>query len=159
MDPFVERHQDNIAGVPSCFVRLAISGTLPDIGYACAMAGYLRYHKIWLFDYPRWAEALWDELRNHAEQFAIEAGIEIEFIRRHKAFRKEDQIKANPAGWSTSSPPWNPAPLIAPDMTRTKSMPFTNPPQENASITTSTSSMSPLGAVTCGCHLARISHR
>ncbi len=94
MNPFVERHRDKISGVLSCFDRVVITGTLPDIGYAGAMAGYLSYHKIRLFDYPRWAEPLRDELRNHAEQLASEAGIEIEFIRRHKAFRKEDRIKA-----------------------------------------------------------------
>jgi hypothetical protein len=94
MNLFVERHRDKISGVLSCFDRVVITGTLPDIGYAGAMAGYLSYHKIRLFDYPRWAEPLRDELRNHAEQLASEAGIEIEFIRRHKAFRKEDRIKA-----------------------------------------------------------------
>ena len=94
MNPFVERHRDKISGVLSCFDRVVITGTLPDIGYAGAMAGYLSYHKIRLFDYPRWAEPLRDELRNHAEQLASKAGIEIEFIRRHKAFRKEDRIKA-----------------------------------------------------------------
>ena len=94
MNPFVERHQDKITGVLSCFDRVIITGTLPDISYAGAMAGYLSYHQIRLFDYPRWAESLRDELRHHAEQLATEADIEIEFIRRHKAFRKEDRIKA-----------------------------------------------------------------
>ena len=94
MNPFVERHQDKITSVLSCFDRVVITGTLPDIGYAGAMAGYLSYHKIRLFDYPRWAESLRDDLRNHAEQLAIKTNIEIEFIRRHKAFRKEDRINA-----------------------------------------------------------------
>ena len=94
MNPFVKRHQDKIAGVLSCFDRVIISGTLPDICYAGVMASYLSYHKIRLFDYPRWAEPLRDELRNHAEHLALEAVIEIEFIRRHKAFRKEDRIQA-----------------------------------------------------------------
>jgi hypothetical protein len=94
MNAFVERHQDKIAGVLSCFDRVVIAGTLPDIGHAGAMAGWLSYHKIRLFDYPRWAEPLRDELRDHAEQLAAEASLEIEFIRRHKAFRKEDRIKA-----------------------------------------------------------------
>jgi hypothetical protein len=94
MNPFVERHRDKIAGVLSCFDRVVITGTLPDIGYAGAMAGYLSYHKIRLFDDPRWAEPLRDELRDHAKQLAFDAGIEIEFIRRHKAFRKEDRVKA-----------------------------------------------------------------
>ncbi len=99
MDPFVERHRDKISGLLSYFDRVVITGTLPDIGYAGAMAGYLSYHKIQLFDYPRWAEPLRDELRNHAEQLASEAGIEIEFIRRHKAFRKEDRIKSRARGY------------------------------------------------------------
>lgn len=93
MNPFVERHQDKISGALSCFDRVVITGTLPDIGYAGAMASHLSYHKIRLFDFPRWAEPLRDELRMHAEQLAIKAGIEIEFIRRHKAFRKEDRIQ------------------------------------------------------------------
>jgi hypothetical protein len=94
MNPLVERHQDKIAGVFSCFDRVVITGTLPDTSYAGAMAGYLSYHKIRLFDDPRWAEPLRDELRDHAKQLAFDAGIEIEFIRRHKAFRKEDRVKA-----------------------------------------------------------------
>lgn len=94
MNPFVERHRDKISSVLSCFDRVIVTGTLPDIGYAGAMAGYLSYHKVRLFDYPRWAERLRNELRDHAEQLAFDAGIEIEFIRCHKAFRKEDRIKA-----------------------------------------------------------------
>ena len=94
MNPFVERYREKISGVLSCFDRVVITGALPNIGYAGAMAGYLSYHKIRLFDYPRGAKPLRDDLRNHAEQLAREAGIEIEFIRRHKAFRKEDRIKA-----------------------------------------------------------------
>lgn len=39
MNPFVERHQDMITGVLPCFDRVVITGTLPDIGYAGAMAG------------------------------------------------------------------------------------------------------------------------
>ena len=50
-----------------------LTGNLLDIGYAGAMASYLSYHKIRLFVYPRRAEPLRDELRNHAEQLAIEA--------------------------------------------------------------------------------------
>ena len=59
MNPFIERHQDSISGVLSCFDRVVITGTLPDICYAGAMAGFLSYHKIRIFDYPNWAsEAL-----------------------------------------------------------------------------------------------------
>ena len=92
MNAFVERHRGQISTVLSCFDRVVITGTLPAIGYAGAMAGYLSYHKIRLFDYTKLAEPLRNELRAHAEKLAREAGIEIEFVRRHKGFRKEDRI-------------------------------------------------------------------
>jgi hypothetical protein len=94
MNPFVERHQDDIGNVLSCFDRVVLTGTLPDICYAKAMAGFLSYRDIKLFDYARWAEPLREELRTNAERRASEAGLEIEFIRRVKAFRKEDRIQA-----------------------------------------------------------------
>jgi hypothetical protein len=93
MNPFIERHQDSISGVLSCFDRVVITGTLPDICHAGAMGGYLGYLKIRLFDYPRWAEPLREELRENAVRLAAETGLKIEFIRKLKAFRKEARIK------------------------------------------------------------------
>lgn len=93
MNPFVERHQEEVAGVLSCFDRVVVTGTLPDIGHAGAMAQWLGAHGIRLFDYPRWAEPLREELRANAERLAAEAGLEIEFIRRHGDFRKEARVQ------------------------------------------------------------------
>ena len=89
MNPFVERHQDQIAGVLTCWDRVIITGTLPEICHAEALARYLSQRDIRLFDYPRWAEPFRHRLRAHAVQVAEEAGLEIEFIRRHDGFRKE----------------------------------------------------------------------
>jgi len=94
MNPFVERHQEEIGGVLSCFDRVVITGTWPDICHPKAMAGYLSYRDIRLFDYARWAEPLRDEVRANAERLAAEAGLEIEFIRKLKAFRKEDRVQS-----------------------------------------------------------------
>ncbi len=88
MNPFLERHQEQIAGVLECFDRIIITGTLPEICHAEALAHYLSSRGIRLFDYPRWAEPLRHELRAHAQGLATQAGLEIEFIRRHDAFRK-----------------------------------------------------------------------
>ena len=90
---FVERHHEMIQGEISCFDRVVITGSLPDIGHAQAMEAYLRYHKVLLKDYPRWAEPMRDEIRAHAERLAEEAGLSIEFIRTYKSFRKERRIK------------------------------------------------------------------
>jgi hypothetical protein len=58
------------------------------------MAGYLSYRDIRLFDYARWAEPLREEVRANAEHVAAEAGLQIEFISKLKAFRKEDRVQA-----------------------------------------------------------------
>ena len=45
------------------------------------------------FDYPKWAQPLRDAIRENAERLAAENGIEIEFVRSRKSFRKEDRVK------------------------------------------------------------------
>ena len=94
MTPFIERHKDSITGVLSCFDRVVITGTLPDICYAGAMAGFLSYHKIRIFDYPDWANGIREEIRQHAERVAQQNGVEVEFVRRQKDSRKEAHIKS-----------------------------------------------------------------
>jgi len=94
MATFIEQHAHEIRGTLSCFDRVVITGTLPDICHAQAMAGYLSSRGTRLFDYPRWAEPLRDELRAHAEQLAQAHGLTIEFIPRTDEFRKEKRIKA-----------------------------------------------------------------
>jgi hypothetical protein len=94
MNPFVERYQEDVVGVLSCFDRVIVTGTLPDICHPKAMAGFLGSHNIRLFDYALWAAPLREELRANAEQVAAEAGLKVEFIRHFKAFRKEDRIQA-----------------------------------------------------------------
>jgi hypothetical protein len=34
MNPFVERHQEDISGTLSCFDRVVITGTVPEICHA-----------------------------------------------------------------------------------------------------------------------------
>ncbi len=91
--PFVERHQADAAGMVSCIDRVVLSGLLPDIGHARAMESWLRIHQVRLADYLRWAEPMREETRDNAMKVAAEAGVQIEFIRRLKAFRKEDRVK------------------------------------------------------------------
>jgi hypothetical protein len=87
-----ERYADRIRGVLTCFDRIIITGTLPDICHADAMSIHLRVKGVRLFDFARWAEPLRDEIRNHAERVAQESGLQIEFVRK-KNFRQEARIK------------------------------------------------------------------
>jgi len=94
MTLLTDRYAAQIAGVVSCYDRLVIMGTLPGVCYAEGMATYLRSHGIRLFDYPRFAEPLREEIRQNTERLARAHGLEIEFIRAAHAFRKEDRIRA-----------------------------------------------------------------
>ena len=89
-----ERYAKQIRGVLSCYDRVVIVGTLPGVCFADGMAAHLRSKGILIFDYPRFAEPLRDEIRENAERLAQEQGIEIEYIRSTHAFRKEDRIHA-----------------------------------------------------------------
>ena len=93
MNPFVERHQNLITSTLSCFDRVIISGTLPDIGYAGAMTRYLSYYNILIFKYTTWADELREQLRLNVKHLVKQEGVELEFVRSHKSFRKEARIK------------------------------------------------------------------
>lgn len=87
-----ERYADKIKGLISCFDRIVITGTVPQICYAKGMTQLLHANNIRIFDYARFAEPLRDEIRKNAETLARENGLEIEFIRK-KNFRKEARVK------------------------------------------------------------------
>ena len=92
MSMLTERYAGKIRGILSCFDRVVITGTLPDICYADAMSSHLRSKGIRIFDYTQFVEPLRDEIRVRAEALAQKNGLEIEFIRK-KDFRKEERIK------------------------------------------------------------------
>ena len=86
-----EKYSDQIVGVISCYDRIIIQGTLPQICYAGGMTAYLNANGIRIFDYPRFAEPLKDEIRENAERIAKENSLEIGFIRK-SSVRKESVI-------------------------------------------------------------------
>jgi len=89
-----DRYKDKIDGVLSCYDRIVIHGNIPDLCFDGGMTSYLYKNNIKIFDYPEWANGLRDELRSHAEQIAKDNGLEIEFIRKLDAFRKDDRIES-----------------------------------------------------------------
>jgi len=92
MASLLTRHAKLIKGVLSCFDRIVLQGTLPQLCFAQGMTAYLRQHKIRIFDYPKWAEPLRDRIRTNAETLAASEGVQIEFVRKLKSFRKEQRI-------------------------------------------------------------------
>ncbi len=88
-----ERYDDQISGVISCFDRIVITGTLPDICHAGAMASQLTKRKMRIFDYGALVDPIRNMLHDNARKVAAAQGAEIEQIRKLKDFRKEDRIR------------------------------------------------------------------
>jgi len=80
-------------GVLNCYDRIIITGNVHPLCYAKGMTKYLYIHKIRIFDYKEFAQPLRNVIRANAEAIAEENGLEIEFIRKSKSFRKEDRIR------------------------------------------------------------------
>lgn len=88
-----EQYKEQIRGVLSCYDRIILKGTIPSWCFAEGMTSFLYAEKIRIFDYPEWAKNLKEEIRKNTERLAKENGVEIEFIRKIKVFRKEDRIQ------------------------------------------------------------------
>ena len=82
MTLLTQRYSDNISGQLACYDRIVIQGTLPGICYAQGMTSYLYAHGIRIFDYPRFAEPLRNQLRDNAEKIAKENGLQSNSLKR-----------------------------------------------------------------------------
>jgi hypothetical protein len=87
----LERYDERIAGVLSCYDRVVITGTLPGVCYAEGMTRFLHANGVRIFDYPQFAMTLRDRVRERAASLAAEAGVTIEHISKAH-IRKEDVV-------------------------------------------------------------------
>jgi hypothetical protein len=92
MTGFIERHSDNILGQLSCFDRIIIQGTLPDICYPGAITSFFYRSGIRIFDFKQWASPMRDVINESTRSIASDNGLEIEFIRKRN-FRKEERVE------------------------------------------------------------------
>ena len=89
-----EQYRGQIQGALSCYDRIILRGTIPGWCFAEGMTSFLYAKEIRIFDYPEWARSLREEIRQNTERLATENGMQVEFIRKIKDFRKEDRIQA-----------------------------------------------------------------
>ena len=73
-----ERHDDQIDGVLSCYDRIVITGTLPQLCFARGMTGYLYEHGIRIFQYANFVQPFREQLRLNAQALAKANNIEID---------------------------------------------------------------------------------
>ena len=90
--PLLERYDDDIPGVLSCYDRIVITGTLPHICYAEGMTGILFNRGIRIFDFPNYAKQYRDLLDLNTKKLAEDNGLTVQHISSYKAFRKVDRI-------------------------------------------------------------------
>jgi len=88
-----EKYGDDLQGVLNCYDRVLVTGHVQRWCYAQAMTSYLYQHDIRIFDYTKFVQPLRESIRANAETIAKENGVEIEFVRKSKHFRKEKRIK------------------------------------------------------------------
>src|SRR3978361_34207 len=84
----VERYDDRIAGVLSCYDRVVVTGTLPTVCYAEGMTRFLYANPIRIFDYPELHVTLREGVREAAASLAAEARVAIEHVAKSHV-RKE----------------------------------------------------------------------
>ena len=87
----MDRYDDRISGVLSCYDRMVITGTLPGVCYADGMTRYLYANGIRIFDYPAFAQTLRDRVRDGAAALAATGAMIQHLARSH--IRKEEVVE------------------------------------------------------------------
>jgi len=90
--PITEKYENKIAGVINCYDRINIKCRVGTFGYAGGMDAFFYAINRKHFDYLEVFKPVTEKIRSNIEKLAKENGQEIEFIRKVKAFRKEDKI-------------------------------------------------------------------
>ena len=88
-----EKYADKIYGTITCYDRIIIQEYIPGLSHAEGIICYLKANSIRIFDFLNFSQPLTEQIRQHAQRIADENGIEIEFIRKLHAFRKDDRIQ------------------------------------------------------------------
>ena len=70
-----QRYAGQIVGILGCWHRVIITGTLTEVCHTGAVEGWLRRNNIRCFDLKVFAEALWDQVRDHLEGTPTEKDI------------------------------------------------------------------------------------
>ena len=88
-----EKYAKDLHGILSCYDRVVIHGNIARWCFAEGMTGVLASKGVRVFDFAEFSAPLTQAIRENAEQIAQANGVEIEFIRKIGAFRKDDRIK------------------------------------------------------------------
>ena len=85
-------HREVINGILYCYDRVLIKATVNSFGFPDGMAMFFNQRDYRIFDFANLFTPITEKIKENAERLAVENGLEIEYIRNTKAFRKEDKI-------------------------------------------------------------------
>ena len=87
-----DRYASIISGELGCYDRIIIRGTPGNTGYAAGMTSFFYANNYKIFDFTKIFTPVTTAIKSNLEQLAKEHNIEIEYVRKVGAFRKEDKI-------------------------------------------------------------------
>jgi hypothetical protein len=87
-----ERYKEQISGILGCFDRVIIRGTPGLFAYADGITSLFNAHKWKIFDFADIFKPVTDGIIENIKQMAANNNVEIEYIRKVGAFRKEDKV-------------------------------------------------------------------
>lgn len=85
-----DKYTEKIYGMITCYDRMIIQGYILGWSHAEGMTSYLNANHIRIFDFPNFSQSLTEQIRTNTQRIADENDIEIEFIRKFCAFRKDE---------------------------------------------------------------------
>ena len=88
-----DKYTDKIYGTITCYDCIIIQGDIPRWSHAEGMTGYLNANNIRIFDFSIFFQPFTEQIHANAQHVADECGIEIDFIRKLRAFHKDDWIQ------------------------------------------------------------------
>jgi hypothetical protein len=87
-----EKYKEIIKGELGCYDRIIIKGTPGIFGYANGMTSFFYGQGFKIFDFAKIFTPITEAIDTNIKKMAAENNLEIEFVRKVGAFRKEDKI-------------------------------------------------------------------
>ena len=87
------KYSDDLHGTLSCYDRIIVNATAGTFGYAGGMTSFFYGNEYRIFDFHKVFSPVTEEIKSNAEQIAKAHGLEIEYIRKTGAFRKDERIE------------------------------------------------------------------
>ena len=91
MKSFIKKYNGLLNFTLSCYDRIVITGSLPEISYAQGMTNYLYSKGIRIFDYAQFAEGHRDTLRTQIESIVSASGLAVQYLKK-SGIRKESFV-------------------------------------------------------------------